>query len=119
MNGIEFLLDTNIVIGLLKNKPEVNLILKNAEAEPWNCAVSQITRMELLSYPKLDLEEEKVIENYLLSSKVINLTNEVETNAIAFRRKHQTKLPDSIIAATAQVYNLKLLTLDKSLKKKL
>ncbi|QNH57517.1 PIN domain-containing protein, partial [Limnospira indica] len=35
-----------------------------------------------------------------------------------FRRNHNVKLPDAIIAATAKVYGLRLLTLDRQLQAK-
>lgn len=55
MSGAKLLLDTNIVIGLLKGyDPAVQLVsatgLHLAQA-----AVSQITRMELLGYPGITL----------------------------------------------------------------
>jgi predicted nucleic acid-binding protein len=47
------------------------------------------------------------------------LTPIIENIAIDFRRRHHTKLPDSIIAATAKAYQVELLTLDKNLANKL
>jgi predicted nucleic acid-binding protein len=45
MSGIKFLLDTNIVIGLLK---QGQAVLPNNDITIKNSAVSQITRIELL-----------------------------------------------------------------------
>ena len=47
------------------------------------------------------------------------ITPTIEERTIQFRRQHQTKLPDAIIAATAQTHGLELLTLDKKLQAKL
>jgi predicted nucleic acid-binding protein len=51
MNGIKYLLDTNIVIGLLQRDLIVLEILKNKQIQIGECAYSAITRMELLSFP--------------------------------------------------------------------
>jgi predicted nucleic acid-binding protein len=42
----------------------------------------------------------------------------MEQEAIAFRRASGVKLPDAIIAATARVYSLSLLTIDQQLHTK-
>jgi hypothetical protein len=46
------------------------------------------------------------------------LTPIIEDLAIDFKRRHHTKLPDSIIAATANSNQVELLTLDKNLANK-
>ena len=46
MSGLEFLLDTNMVIGLLKGHPEVDALLEREGVQPEDCAVSQITRSD-------------------------------------------------------------------------
>jgi hypothetical protein len=51
MTGIKFLLDTNLVIGVLKGHPGAIALLNTEQLSFENCAISQITRMELLSYP--------------------------------------------------------------------
>ena len=54
MSGIEFLLDANLVIGLLKgHMPAVTLAEQSSFALD-ETAVSQSTRMELLGYPQLN-----------------------------------------------------------------
>lgn len=51
MNGIKYLLDTNIIIGLYAHHPAVLDLLKTKQVKTHECAYSVITRMELLSYP--------------------------------------------------------------------
>ncbi len=115
MSGIEWLLDTNMVIGLLKaHVPAVNL----AEAEGLDisrAATSQISRMELLGFPGLTGEEEASIRDFLANCRVIGLEDAIELKAIELRRSRHLKLPDAIIAATAITYRLHLLTLDRSM----
>lgn len=118
MRGITVLLDTNIVIGILKAHSPTIALLTTEQLELDNCAISQITRMELLSYPNLEATEERIIQNLLANLLVLKLDERVEQEAIAFRRTYHVKLPDAIIAATARVYGLRLLTLDRQLHNK-
>jgi predicted nucleic acid-binding protein len=111
-----FLLDTNVVIGMLDGSaPAVGLVAAQG-AVPSNSAVSQITRIELLSFHRLAPDANSKIDAFLASVFVLLLDGEIECATIALRRRARLKLPDSIIAATAQVHGLTLLTLDDRLK---
>ena len=115
MTGIKFLLDTNIVIGLLK---EYNPAIKLAEEVGVvleESAVSQITRMELLGHPKITLDDERLIQLFLKECQVLLIDERIEVRATQLRRSGLLKLPDAIVAATAVVNDLRLLTLDKKL----
>ena len=117
MSGAKWLLDTNVVIGLLKKQP---LAITLAEAQHLvlsQTAVSQITRMELLGFSNLAKEEEAAILEFLQNCRILFVDEAVERQAIQLRRTSQCKLPDAIIAATAQVHQLTLLTLDQRLEK--
>jgi len=45
---------------------------------------------------------------------VLDLTNNVVETCINIRKKHKTKLPDAIIAATALVYDLTIISRNTS-----
>lgn len=115
MNGIEYLLDTNFVLGLLKATPEVLAIVTERDLLASNCAYSAVTRMELLGYPDMTSDEERLISDRLSKFTYLSISSEVEDFAIALRRKRKLKLPDALIAATAIHYSLELLTLDQAL----
>lgn len=115
MNGINYLLDTNILIGFLQRHPIILDLFQTQQITIGECAYSSITRMELLSFPSLTLLEKQAIESLLSRMTYLAITPAIENETIDFRRINQTKLPDSIIAATAKHYQLKLLTLDKKL----
>lgn len=117
MNGIKYLLDTNVVIGLLKAFPDATNLLQPYPDLLEKCAVSQITRMELLGFPGIDTENTKQILAFLENCPVFLLDERIEQAAIVLRRTGRFKLPDAIIAATAQLNDLKLLTLDERLAK--
>jgi len=76
---------------------------------------SIITEMELLSYPNLSLAEEQQIQNFLTQLLIIGIDESIKIVAISLRKQHRLKLPDAIIAATAQSLNALLLTNDLKL----
>ena len=119
MNGIKYLLDTNIILNFLKRDISVLELFVKKQIKLNECAFSSITRMELLSYSNLTEIETQAIEKLLSQITYLPITPEIENATIEFRRLHKTKLPDSIIAATAKQYQLELLTLDKKLSAKL
>ena len=110
-----FLLDTNIVIGLLKGPGAARELVDKSGGPPQDCAISQITRMELLSFPGIKADEEMRVRDALDKMTVLLLDADVERAAISLRLRARLKLPDAIIAATAEVHGLKLLTLDARL----
>ncbi len=118
MNGLRFLLDTNVVIGLLKGNNDVIELFSGSMCVLSECAVSQITRMELLSFPSLQANEEREIQNFLDTVTVLIFDESVEGEVIQFRKSQGGKLPDAMIAATALCYQLKLFTMDKNLEKR-
>ena len=115
MTGIDLLLDSNIVIGLLKNHPEAVELARRAGLMLARAGVSQITRMELLGFPALTEQEEQSTRALLSQCQVIRIDDAIEAQAIRLRRSGSLKLPDAIIAATALVIRTRLLTLDQRL----
>jgi len=117
MSGANCLLDTNVVIGLLKQQAAAIELTEAHQLDSGQIAISQITRMELLGFPSLPMEEEQRIQGFLQSCRVLLIDEAIEQQAIQLRRKGNCKLPDAIIAATALVHQLRLLTLDERLSK--
>jgi len=115
MNGVKFLLDTNMVIGLLKGSEPAMMLAEKTGFEMSQSAVSQITRMELLGYPKITPHDENMILAFLKECHVSLITESIETKAIELRRSGKFKLPDAIVAATAIIDQLTLLTLDNGM----
>jgi predicted nucleic acid-binding protein len=119
MNGVNYLLDTNIIIGFLQRSQAALDLFQARKIRIRECAYSSITRMELLIFSSLSGTEKQSIELLLNLMTYFAINQAVEDAAIAFRHQYQTKLPDAIIAATAGCYQLELLTLDKKLASKL
>jgi len=79
--------------------------------------VSVITRIEMLSFPKLTTAEENAIHKFLGDNTVIGLNEIVEVQTIELRKRTKLRMVDAIIAATAIVLDATLLTHDATLLK--
>lgn len=105
--GKEYLIDTNSAIDYLDNKlPEkANELFEGIDSK-----ISVITRMELLAWPGASNEQTLILNEFINASKVFALEEPVIVKAIELRKTFKIKLPDAIIAATAIVNNLTLIT---------
>ena len=117
MSGVDFQLDSNVIIGLLKSEPAANELKQDLGIGDKGNAFSQISRMELLSFKGLKPDEEARINEFLSFCHRFQVDERIEAETIAIRRQSKLLLPDAIIAATAVVYGLTLVTLDKRLAK--
>jgi predicted nucleic acid-binding protein len=80
--------------------------------------VSFITELEILSYKNISKTEHQNLIRFLENECiVIDINNSIKLETINIRTRHQLKLPDSIIAATALSMNIPLLSADKAFKK--
>ncbi len=111
-----FVLDTNIIIGLLDGRESARHVLEQQRARPSNCGVSQITRLELLGFAGLSAGEDGKIRAFLSTVTMLRLDDFVEARVIALRRTTRLTLPDAIVVATALVNGRTLLTLDALLE---
>lgn len=101
------LIDTNAVIDYLDTKlPRTSTQL----IESNEVRISVITRIEPLGWSNATAKQMKVLEHFVNASIVYNLDELVILKAINLRKTIKIKLPDAIIAATALVHDLKLLT---------
>jgi predicted nucleic acid-binding protein len=111
----KYVLDTNVFIsfvkGLLGTGPVASLPVDG------KIYISVITRIEALAYPQMTAKEEGKIRAMLRYIHVIPLNRKVEENTIRFRAKTKTKLPDSIVSATAITLKAILLSNDSDLLK--
>ena len=105
--GKEYLIDTNSVIDYLDNKLPSNA---NELIDGVDSRISVITRMELLAWPGADKEQTFILKKFINSSEVFALEEPIILKAIEIRKTYKTKLPDAIIAATALVNNLTMIT---------
>ena len=107
--GKGYLIDTNVIIGYLDNKlPTHGMVLMNGIIDD-TPNISVITKIEVLRF-NTSSDTYKVLEDFIRESSVFDLNDLVVENTISICKSHRIKLPDAIIAATALVYNLILIT---------
>jgi predicted nucleic acid-binding protein len=104
--GKRFLIDSNIPIEYTgKMLPEkAKLFVSKVIDEEFN--ISIINKIEVLGHT-IDNTD---IEEFISLANVYNLDESTVAKTIQIRRVYKTKLPDSIIAATAFCNNLILIT---------
>lgn len=112
MNGNKLFLDTNIILYLLNGDKTLAELLNNKQLY-----ISVITELELLAYKGITASEEKIIYDFVAQCKTININNAIQQETIRLRKIYNTKLPDSIIIATALYLDLPLITSDVEFKK--
>jgi predicted nucleic acid-binding protein len=111
MSGIDFLIDTNVVIYVLEGKPVVKGIMRCA------AGVSVVSEMELLGKHNILHAEIDAISNLLNDCEILAFSDEIKKTTITIKQRYKLKLPDAIIAATAKYYNLPLITADRDFEK--
>ena len=79
--------------------------------------ISFITRIELLSYPKIDKASIDLIEGFLEQVPVVESNPVINADAIKLRRATGLEVPDAIIAASARFLGVRLMTADRDFKK--
>mgnify|MGYP003398035133 FL=1 len=78
-----------------------------SEAQP---CISAITEIDLLSWKAASEKDLEVLHHFINDALVIELEQPIKLKAADIRKIHKIKLPDAIIAATALIYNLTLVT---------
>lgn len=106
----QYLLDTNTVIYYINGVfDEKNSKIDDIFENSFN--ISIITRIEFLGWA--GYREKNLFENakeFIDNAHVFALDDEVAEATVNIRQNQRIKIPDAIIAATAHVYNLALVT---------
>lgn len=112
MDGNRLLVDTNIILYALKGDMALTGMIDGQALY-----ISFITRIELLSFPKIDKQGVALIEKFLEQVPVIESNPVINADAIELRRKRGLEVPDAIIAASARFLGVRLMTADRDFKK--
>ncbi|GGH16005.1 type II toxin-antitoxin system VapC family toxin [Mucilaginibacter phyllosphaerae] len=112
MSGKEILIDTNIVIYLLRGSQELQDYLQGKELY-----ISFISELELLGYKSITQKHEAELLNFLNDCSIIQMSNAIKENYIGLTRKYKIELPDALIAATSLTLNIPFITADKGFQK--
>ncbi len=108
--GKRYFIDTNAVSKSLTGLFSANGLSLVVAAIDDEANYSIITRIELLSYVPASVEVQAAINTFLEYGNEFGLTEDIVQQTILIRRSARIKLPDAIIAATAIVYGLTLLS---------
>lgn len=100
------LIDSNIII--YAAKPEYSELRKFiAEHAP---AVSAVSYVEVLGYHKLSEQERQYFEEFFAATNILAISHEVLERAVRLRQMRKMTLGDSLVAGTALVHELTLVT---------
>jgi predicted nucleic acid-binding protein len=69
-----------------------------------------------LSYKEITAKEKLQIKNFLAGFIIVQIDDEIRDQTIEIKKSTHLKLPDSIIAATAIVFDMPFVTSDKQFK---
>ncbi len=100
------LLDSNIVI--YSTQPAYDWLRIEISSQPF--AISQATRIEVLGWHRLTLQDKTDLEAFLAAGSMLSITDAVADQAVIMRQGRKMSLGDSIIAATALERDLELVT---------
>ena len=106
--GPQHLIDTNVVIDFFNGRLPISGQRLLATTVP---AISVITHIELFSKARLSSAEIAQMQQFVQVAIVYGtITADIIEQTTALRVQHKIKTPDAIIAATALVYDLTLIT---------
>jgi len=110
MASTKYLIDTNAVIDYMgETLPEQGLTFMGSVIDK-GYYISVINKIELFSYSKLTEKDIATLVVFVENSIMIYISDDIVEKTIEIRQKYKTKLPDAIIAATAIVNNLNLVS---------
>jgi predicted nucleic acid-binding protein len=105
-----FLVDTNIIIYISNGVLYLDDFLKEND----EMFLSSISYMEACGFSYQDKKEEEEVVKLCTMFHRFPISEAIEKQTILIRKSMKIKLPDAIIAATAIVHNLTLVTRNES-----
>ncbi len=108
-----YLADSNIIIDYVGNRmPDKALHILDVYFND-NLTISIISKIEVLGFNGNDNELKRVAE-FIALANIVFVDDAIADKTIELRKIYKIKLPDAIIAATALVYNLTIITRNTS-----
>ncbi len=99
---MRWLLDSNVLIDALAGLPHGVRVLQEARKRPEVSVIySAITRIEVLGFPSLSAKEEEAVRRLLNEFQEVAVSNAVIERTIQIRKLVRIKIPDALIAASA------------------
>jgi len=83
----------------------------------YNFGISFISEIELLAYRNITKAEEIKLKQLISDCFYMDWNHKIKDKTIEIKRNYSIKLPDAIIASTAIVYGIPLITADKGFQR--
>ena len=112
-----YLIDTNVIANYFLNifsEAGMFFLTNIIDKTPF---ISVITKIEALSWKSQNIEKENIVKIFVNFSNIIELSDNIVNKCIDIRRICRIKTPDAIIAATAIVNDMILITSDSDFKR--
>ena len=108
--GKRYLIDTNIISKYSNDLISEEGCLFLEDIFDTEILISFITRIEALVYNPSEASVQLTIRSILEASSELSMSKEILLKTVEIRKKAKIKLPDAVIAATAIIHNLTLLS---------
>lgn len=108
--GENFLIDTNIGIYLMNGSLNANGLTYIEPIINADYHLSVITKIELLGFEFKEVLDLIDTKNFVEDGIIVPLDDEIVEKTIELRRIYKIKLPDALIAATAIVFDMTLIS---------
>jgi predicted nucleic acid-binding protein len=108
----QYLIDNNVIANFFQDnfsKSAMEFVAGVIDDIP---NISVITEIEALSWHSKDSKKEESVKDFIGLANILLLDKQIVAKCIEIRRAKRIKTPDAIIAATAIIRNLILLTSD-------
>jgi len=108
----KYLIDNNAISNYFSESyPEKGMIFMD-DVIGQGPNISIITEIEALSWIHKDKQKETIVAQFVAESNIVNIIPAIVAQCVNIRRQRKIKTPDAIIAATAIVHSLTLITSD-------
>ncbi len=114
MNGNNrLLLDTNAFIYFFEGRSKITDLVVQTPIIYY----SVISKIELLSSPRLNENEAAQIKSFLSLCQQVDLNAKIVEQTIAIRQSYRFKIPDAIIISSALMLNIPLVSADTAFRR--
>ena len=105
-----YLIDTNVIIDYLAGRLPIASMDAMSIITNQSFFVSIITKIETIGFNSGNIAIDANTKAYVNLATVFAITDDIAETSIALKRVKKMRTPDALIAATALVHNLTLLT---------
>jgi predicted nucleic acid-binding protein len=113
----QYLIDNNVISNYFSGQLPPKGLVFISEVVDAIPNISVITEIGALSWVSEDKTKEQIIREFISEANTISLTQAIVDQCIKIRRSRKIRTPDAIIAATAIVNDLVLITRDGDFSK--